>query len=117
MTGRAAGYCAGFAAPEFVNAPGGRGFGRRGGGRGRRNWFYATGLTGWQRAASGQSAFGSYQPQAGLSRGTAAPASVDPQQEIALLKQQAESLGDALAEVQRRLDELQTQPEQEAQPQ
>jgi hypothetical protein len=37
MTGRGAGHCAG------------RGF--AGNGRGRRNMFHATGLTGWQRAA------------------------------------------------------------------
>ena len=54
MTGRAAGYCAGYPVPGFMNAVGGRGFGGWGGrgGRGRRNWFYATGLTGWQRAAN-----------------------------------------------------------------
>jgi hypothetical protein len=40
MTGGRRGFCAG-AAPS----PG------RGGGRGWRNQFYATGLTGWQRAA------------------------------------------------------------------
>ena len=53
MTGRAAGYCAGNAVPGFMNAPGGRRFGGGGGrgGRGRRDWFYATCLTGWQRAA------------------------------------------------------------------
>ena len=54
MTGRAAGYCAGYATPGYVNPGGGGGFfgrGRGGGGRGRRNQYYATGLTGWQRAA------------------------------------------------------------------
>jgi len=40
MTGGRRGFC-GDAAPS----PG------RGGGRGRRNQFYATGVTGWQRAA------------------------------------------------------------------
>jgi hypothetical protein len=35
-----------------------RGFFGRGGGRGRRNRFFATGLTGWQRAASEFPAFG-----------------------------------------------------------
>jgi hypothetical protein len=35
-----------------------RGFLGRGGGRGRRNWFYATGLPGWQREASAFPAFG-----------------------------------------------------------
>jgi hypothetical protein len=52
MTGRGAGLCAGSNVPGFAN----RGFGlfgrgRGGGGRGWRNRFYATGLTGWQRAA------------------------------------------------------------------
>ncbi len=40
MTGGRRGFCAGAA-----QHPG------RGGGRGRRNQFYAAGLTGWQRAA------------------------------------------------------------------
>ena len=52
MTGRGAGYCAGYGAPGYGNfAPGfnfRRGFG--GGGRGWRHQYYATGLTGWQRA-------------------------------------------------------------------
>lgn len=57
MTGGGRGFCAslrpGMAAQPFM-----RGFFGRGGGRGRRNWFYATGLPGWQRAASGLPAFG-----------------------------------------------------------
>jgi len=44
MTGRAMGYCAGFAAPGFVNA--GFGMGR---GRGFRRMYYMTGLPGWAR--------------------------------------------------------------------
>ena len=67
MTGRAAGYCAGYPAPGYMNASGGRGYwggGRgRGAGRGRRNWFYATGLTGWQRAAMGQPAYAAGAPR------------------------------------------------------
>lgn len=51
MTGRAAGYCAGYPVPGFMNPAGGRGMGRwpRGGGgrRGRRNRYYATGVPGW----------------------------------------------------------------------
>ncbi len=70
MTGRGAGFCAGFDAPGFDDrgrdAGGwGRGGGRgggwgRGGGRGgrgggwrHRNTFYTTGLPGWQRASMG----------------------------------------------------------------
>ena len=55
MTGRVAGYCAGYGMPGFANPAFGRGFGfGRGGGRGfggggwgRRNWFCATGMPGW----------------------------------------------------------------------
>ncbi|MBN2569425.1 MAG: DUF5320 domain-containing protein, partial [Deltaproteobacteria bacterium] len=62
MTGRAAGYCAGYPMPGFANPMVGGGFGGglgrgsmygRGGGRGWRNRFYATGLTGWQRGFHG----------------------------------------------------------------
>jgi hypothetical protein len=45
MTGGRRGNCAG-----AVSSPG------RGGGRGWRNQFYATGLTGWQRAAQADAA-------------------------------------------------------------
>lgn len=44
MTGRGMGYCAGYAAPGFVNS--GFGMGR---GRGFRRMHYATGLPGWVR--------------------------------------------------------------------
>ena len=54
MTGRGAGYCAGFGAPGYVNGGGGRGRGGRfagrgfgGGGRGWRHRFFATGQPGW----------------------------------------------------------------------
>jgi hypothetical protein len=55
MSGRAAGYCAGYDMPGYANPAFGRGyFGPgmgRGGGRGRRfkHWFYATGLPFWAR--------------------------------------------------------------------
>ena len=50
MTGRGAGYCAGYDVPGYDNPMPGRGLGR-GAGRGRRwrHWFYATGLPGWLR--------------------------------------------------------------------
>ncbi|MEJ5363305.1 MAG: DUF5320 domain-containing protein [Spirochaetota bacterium] len=54
MTGRGAGYCAGYNAPGYANPLGRFGtfsFGRRFGGRGRGfcNWYYATGLPEWMR--------------------------------------------------------------------
>ncbi len=62
QTGRAAGYCAGYDMPGYMNPiPGyglgmgrGRGGGWGGGGRGWRHRFYATGLTGWQRGGRGR---------------------------------------------------------------
>jgi len=59
MTGRAAGFCAGYGVPGYANPVPGRGFGMGlGGGRGfgggrhgRRNIYYATGLPGRMRFA------------------------------------------------------------------
>ena len=92
MTGRAAGFCAGFNMPGYMNQiPGGgfaRGFSRGLGGRfGRRNRYYATGMTGWQRAAGAV-------PQ--MSR----------EQETEVLKNQADSLKNALDAVNKQLQEL-----------
>jgi hypothetical protein len=96
MSGRAAGFCAGFPVPGYMNAVGGRGFfgrGRgfwgRGGGRGWRHWFYATGVPGWARAGYG---FG------------AAP---NPEQELEGLKQQAQYLKNSLDDINKQIDELQ----------
>jgi len=53
MTGGRRGRCVGDVPADapFKGAGNGKGIGRgRGGGYGRRNQFYATGLTGWQRA-------------------------------------------------------------------
>jgi hypothetical protein len=108
MTGRRAGYCAGFAVPGFMNPGfgfGGGGWGRGGGrGRGRRNLFYATGLTGWQRAAMGWPAGGFVGPNAAPFIGT--PPTKE--QEMELLHRQAEMLQSQLDEVKQRLAELET---------
>ena len=113
MTGRAAGYCAGYAAPGYANPVGGRGFrgfggGGRGGrgGRGWRNQFYATGLTGWQRAAMGYSAFGGVMPAAVPYPAPFVPA-MGGEQELDALKGQAEHLEDALDGIKKRIEELQ----------
>jgi hypothetical protein len=97
MTGRAAGFCAGFGVPGFVNPVRGRGmgFGRGrgfgGGGRGWRHRFYATGLPGWMRF--------------GWSR-TAPVTEPTPEAERNFLKGQAEMLQAQLDEVKKRLDTL-----------
>ncbi|OPY83883.1 MAG: hypothetical protein A4E71_02860 [Smithella sp. PtaU1.Bin162] len=93
MTGRAAGFCAGFNVPGYQNnAPGqfyGRGF-RRGDGFGRRNRFYATGVP-------GKAWFGGYNAQ---------PAT--PETEKIALQKQAEYLQAEIDAIKKRLDELTT---------
>jgi hypothetical protein len=97
MTGRGAGFCAGFNTPGFANN--GRG-GMRGMGRGRRNMFYATGLPGWMRGNSGFS-------QAG------APAGVDPSVVRTSLEQQMAALQGQLDVIKQRLGALNTAGPQE----
>jgi hypothetical protein len=90
MTGRGAGFCAGSSIPGYTSPVGGRGFwGRgRGGGRGRCNWFHATGLPFWARVAQGF--FG-------------APSA---EQQREALRQQSQRLQESLDAVNRRLEDL-----------
>jgi len=98
MTGRGAGYCGGAGVPGFANRGfrGGAFAGGRGG-RGRRHRFYATGLTGWQRAAMAV-------PEP--------PAATDPpqgdslQQELQMLRTQAEATAATLDQLRQRIEEL-----------
>ena len=115
MTGRAAGYCAGNAAPGSADAVPGRGsFGRRGGrGRGRRNWFCATGLTGWQRAATGQPAFGGGGAYGVPYAAPSVPPVADAEQEVDLLKRQAQGYASAIDKIKKRIAELEAQPQEE----
>jgi len=100
-TGRAAGYCARYPAIGYMNPILGRGFGR-GGGRGRRNRYYATGLTGWQRAAYGM-------PYAVPYAAPYPPADAR-DQELAALKRQAEYLEDAMNSIKKRIQEYENIP-------
>ena len=108
MTGRGAGNCAGYSAPGYMNSAPGRGFwgGGRGGGRGWRNQFYATGLTGWQRAGMGMPRFA---PSWGYPPAYGAPTMLRGQ-ELDALKGEAEYLDGALAEIRKRIEELETEP-------
>jgi len=110
MTGRGAGYCAGYGVPGYANPmPGwgfGMGWGRGGGwgggrGRGWRHMVYATGLPGWARygyapawGASPAAAYGPY----------GAPPT--PEQETEFLKSQAEMLKEELDAISQRITEL-----------
>ncbi|MFW5690578.1 MAG: DUF5320 domain-containing protein [Planctomycetota bacterium] len=112
MTGRAAGYCAGYPVPGYASGGGGRGFGRgfggRGGGRGWRNQFYATGLTGWQRGAMGWPAFGGAMPPVAAYGAPYAPA-MSAEQQLDALKGQAEYFEDALDGIRKRIEELEAE--------
>jgi hypothetical protein len=92
MTGRGAGYCAGYPTPGYMGPAGGRGFWGRGrgggGGWGRRNGYYATGLPFWARA--GQGVFGV--PSA--------------EQERDALRQQSQQLQESLHAVNQRIADL-----------
>ena len=107
-TGRAAGYCAENASPGFANPSPGWGYwgrGRAGGGWGRRNRFHTTGLTGWQRTAGGPGFAGP---------GSRIPSfvpTVPQQQELDLLKGQAEYFEDALDGIKKRITELEVKTE------
>jgi hypothetical protein len=98
MTGRAAGFCAGFGRPGYLNPMPGRGmgwgfgrgggFGRRsGGGFGWRNMFYAMGMQ-------------------GLSRFAAPYVKPDPEMEKQALRDEAEGLQAELEAIKKRLSDL-----------
>jgi hypothetical protein len=107
MTGRAAGFCAGYPAPGYVNPIGGRvygGWGRgfRGGGFGRGRGF------GWGRARYDLFAYGSaVNPY--VYGGVSFTPTVAPQQELDSLKSQAEYLEDSLDGIKKRIEELESQ--------
>lgn len=107
MTGRGAGYCAGFGVPGYMNKIPGRGFGMgfrrgagfggrggRGGGFGYRNRFFATGVPGWLASTGG--IFSVPYPETA------------PDMEKQLLNNQAEILQKELNAIKKRLEELNT---------
>src|SRR4030042_1146178 len=96
MKGGGRGYCAVPLSGNRPMYPGQRFFGR-GGGRGRRNWYYATGLTGWQRASMGMPAFDGAYPYA---------PEMTPKQEADILKNEADILKKQLEDIQSRIETL-----------
>jgi len=101
MTGRGAGYCAGYSEPGFVNPVRGGGyFGYgRGGGRGWRNQRYAAGtdfrgrgFRNFQMAGDGE--FNYLRPE------------FSAESELRMLKEQAELMQKELASVNERINEL-----------
>ena len=116
MTGRAAGYCAGYSVPGYMNPMGGRGFGGwgRGGGRGWRHRFHATGLTRWQQLGMGGPAYMNAGPY-GAPYATPVAQLMAPAQELDALKGQEEYLADALEGIKKRIDALESQVQKPAQ--
>lgn len=111
MTGRAAGFCAGFPTPGFMNPMRGRGYGRYGGwgrGWGYRFRGYAAGPPRW--------AHGGYAPAPGWGPwpeyGAYAP-SWSRQQEAEMLEQQVEWLKEQQQALAQRLEELAREPDEE----
>ena len=111
MTGRAAGFCAGYSVPGYMNPVfsrgylgGGRGFYARGGGRGRRNWYYATGLPGWARATQGLPAWGG----SGAYAYNPAVAGITPQQEADMLRNQAQAMQEEINSINQRISQLES---------
>jgi hypothetical protein len=102
MTGRGAGFCAGYTMPGYMNPVPGQGF--RGGGRGWRNWFYATGLPGWARAGMGMPAWGARPyPYA-----AAVPSPMPAEAEVDALKAQAGYLEQTLQALRQRIQKLES---------
>lgn len=105
-TGRGLGFCTGFSQPGRYTPPGGW-YGRPGGGAsfgggggwGHRNWYRATGLTGWQRAA-GYGGYYGYPPVEQSSE----PATGEAEEWY--LRRQAEDLERALGRIRSRLEEM-----------
>ena len=104
LTGRGAGFCAGFTRPGFANPVVGRFFGFARGGRGYRNWYYATGLTGAQRAAEGLPSWGVCAPFAPYPGGFETAAGKEEQ--VKFFKNQAGNLTAALDNIKKRIKEL-----------
>jgi hypothetical protein len=107
MSGRGMGYCAGYGAPGYMNPAPGRGFGRggwgrgwgRGFGRGRGRGF------GWRSPGWGP-------PGWGAPYGSYAPAYA-PEDEATTLKDQAKYFEEALEDIKKRLEEIESSAERE----
>jgi hypothetical protein len=98
MTGRAAGYCAGYSVPGYISPiPGrgllgrGRGWFGRGGGRGWRRGYLPRGFPGWGYYEN------PFHPN---------PPELSPEEELALLKEDAKVLKQQLEELQSYINTL-----------
>ena len=121
MTGRAAGYCAGYSVPGFMNPIPGRGFGfgsGRGFGRGFGQGFWGGRRRGgYSGAPYGSSAYGYSAPYGygvpsapyGAPAGVPYGAGPTSQQELDALQGQSEYLEDELEGIRKRIGELEAE--------
>ena len=101
MTGRATGYCTGATEPGYMNPAPGGGFGSRGrgsqgrgrGGRWGRGWHNRLCATGW--------GFGPY-----AIYGDPSASSTTREEEMELLREQADHFNEALEDIKKRIEEL-----------
>ncbi len=92
MTGRGAGFCAGYPAAGFMNRGCGCG-GNFGGGRGWRNMYRQTGQPGWMRFAQ-------------TAAGTTPPSAADPSQEKEYWQNRKEYLEKQMQQAEQHLAEM-----------
>jgi len=111
MTGRAAGYCAGYALPGFMNPVAGRGFWGRGRGMGFGRGFGRG--RGWGAMAWGAPAtyapYGAYPPYAA----SVYTPPMTQEAELQALRTQSDYFTSALEEIRKRMDELQAEAEKQ----
>ena len=100
MTGRAAGYCAGYPVPGYANPIPGRGYGF-GSGRGLGLGFRGGRGGRWGGAYIGYNPTYSYAPPY--------PSEITGQQEMESLKNQAEYLASTLEDINKRITELESE--------
>ncbi len=107
MTGRAAGYCAGYTTPGYANPVPGRGrrfgFGR-GGGRGRG---LGRGL-GWRHGWFGYGPAWGYPYGAVPYYGDPSASELTPQQEAEMLRKEAKAMQDEINSINQRISELES---------
>jgi hypothetical protein len=120
MTGRSAGFCAGYGVPGYANPGVGGGAGARGArcfyggggfGRGYRRMYYATGQPGWMRFGRPEwgPAAGAYGPDYGSPYAGPMPADAtrpSREEEMAFLEREAGLLREELDTIQARLSDL-----------
>jgi len=116
MTGRAAGYCAGYPVPGYMNPVPGGGFWGWGRGTGWRRWGYVPAAIGWARPPVWpQAAYGMVPAWGAYGAPYAAPFApgATKEQYADMLKNQAEYLKSMLDEVNEQIKELEEEDEED----